>query len=499
MIISKKTLNIFLLSFFTCLIIYGVFVQTAFAYDLIATPKGPAARSAQSFSGNYKQFEEFGNLTAEIRPLYTTVDNPSFHIVGFGGPLAGVGDAIITTSRGTFRCTAALLPTGQHVLTAGHCITNNLGNVDAISGTVKFNVTGTDAPISITTFTKHPAWNGDLFRGNDLAVLTLSSIAPSNVPRYDIDRTPLDDLNTIVDKVGYGKSGTGNTGATLLSGTKREGMNRYDALADVMLIDLGRAPGVGFVPGSVLQYDFDNGLVQNDAFNFFFGIPNLGLGVNEVLSAPGDSGGPSFSNNVITGITSYGVTLHSTLDGSTSDVNTILDSSFGEFGGDTRVSSYTSFVDSIVPQIFCGRSIASFTTVIIGTLANDKLIGTSGDDLIDGKEGNDSIKGNGGNDCLIGGLGNDRISGGLGDDETHGGDGIDHITGRDGNDILFGEEGNDIISGGVGNDSIDGGNGDDIVLGREGDDTMSGGSGNDSCIGETGTDTTDVSCEVSMP
>lgn len=482
------------------MVIYGISVQAAFAYDLIETPQGPAARTTQSISGDYMQFIESGNLSAELRPLYTTVDDPSFHIVGSGGPLAGVGDVIVTTPRGTFRCTGALLLTGQHVLTAGHCITNSLGNVDAISGTVTFDVSaGPDTPISITTFTKHPAWDGDLARGNDVAVLTLATIAPPNVPRYDIDRTPLDDIGTIVDKAGYGKSGTGNTGATLPSGTKREGMNRYDAVADVMLIALDYVPGIDFVPGSVLQYDFDNGLVQNDAFDFFFDITNLGLGVDEVSSAPGDSGGPSFSNNAITGITSYGIRLIFTPGGQTSDVNASLDSSFGEFSGDTRVSSYTSFVDSVVPQVFCGRTIGSFATVIIGTSGNDKLSGTSGDDLIDAKEGNDSIKGNGGNDCLIGGLGNDKISGGLGDDEAHGGDGIDHMTGRDGNDKLFGEGDNDIISGGQGNDVLDGGNGSDIVLGREGDDTMSGGPGNDTCVGQTGTDTADASCEVSAP
>ncbi len=478
------------------MIIYGVSVQAAFAHDLIETPKGPAARITQGLSGDHRQFHEFGNLRAELRPLYTTVDDPSFHIVGSGGPLAGVGDVIIVRSDGTFRCTGALLPTGQHVLTAGHCITNDLGSMIATSGTVTFNAITGPTPISITTFTKHPAWDGNLARGNDVAVLTLATIAPSNVPRYDIDRTPLDDISTIVDKVGYGKSGTGDTGATLPSGTKREGMNRYDALADVMLDALDLVPGVDFVPGSVLQYDFDNGFVQNDAFDFFFDIPHLGLENNEVMSAPGDSGGPSFSNNVITGITSYGVRLNFN-NGSSSDVNAILDSSFGEFAGDTRVSSYAPFVDSVVPQVFCGRTIGSFATVIIGTSGNDKFSGTSGDDLIDGMEGNDSIKGNDGNDCLIGGLGNDKISGGLGDDEIHGGDGIDHITGRDGNDNLFGEEGNDIISGGQGNDSLDGGNGDDIVLGREGDDTMSGGLGNDLCIGQAGTDTADLSCEGS--
>ena len=35
-------------------------------------------------------------------------------------------------------------------------------------------------------------------------------------------------------------------------------------------------------------------------------------------------------------------------DGTTSDVNDDLDSSFGEFSGDTRVSKYVKFIDESV-------------------------------------------------------------------------------------------------------------------------------------------------------
>jgi len=113
-----------------------------------------------------------------------------------------------------------------------------------------------------------------------------------------------------------------------------------------MLKALRLRPDKDFVPGSVLQYDFDNGKSQNDAFGFFFDNPGLGLGQPEVNSAPGDSGGPTLTSGVITGITSYGVRLQ-TIFGSTSDVDGELNSSFGEFGGDTRVSKYASFIDGI--------------------------------------------------------------------------------------------------------------------------------------------------------
>ena len=70
-------------------------------------------------------------------------------------------------------------------------------------------------------------------------------------------------------------------------------MKEYDALADLMYSTSGWIPGVDYVPGAILQYDFDNGNILNDAFyqSSMLGTPDLGLGPNEVLSAPGDSGG----------------------------------------------------------------------------------------------------------------------------------------------------------------------------------------------------------------
>ena len=93
-----------------------------------------------------------------------------------------------------------------------------------------------------------------------------------------------------------------------------------------------------------LLYDFDNGLAENDAFGVFFGNSDLGLGIEEVSSAFGDSGGPTIVDGKITGVTSYILSL--TIGSKTSDITGKLDSSFGEFSGDTRVSKYTHFIDN---------------------------------------------------------------------------------------------------------------------------------------------------------
>jgi len=145
-------------------------------------------------------------------------------------------------------------------------------------------------------------------------------------------------------KAGYGRTGQGDEGAVDPSGTKHDGKNKYDATAREMYQALRLNQKQYFADG-ILQFDFDNLKSANDAFGFFFDIHDTGLGTSEVNSAPGDSGGPTQTNGVITGVTSYGITLTYNT-GKTSDVTPrVIDSSFGEFSADTRVSQFTSFID----------------------------------------------------------------------------------------------------------------------------------------------------------
>ena len=67
------------------------------------------------------------------------------------------------------------------------------------------------------------------------------------------------------------------------------------------------------------------------------------------MIAAGDSGGPTLLDGRIAGIHSFRGTA-----GSPPDINFIEgDASFGEFGGDTRVSSYARFIDEVmaVPDV----------------------------------------------------------------------------------------------------------------------------------------------------
>ncbi len=300
-----------------------------------------------------------GSITAVARPLYTTVDDPANHIVSPGGPLDGVGQLILNRSDGTFICSGSLLLTGEHVLTAAHCVTDENGIINLFSGSVTFfGNSGTEVISLDAAQTVVPInWDGDYLRGNDIAVIKLVKEASPDITRYDIDKNKNDDVGTIGEKAGFGASGTGDTGWTFSDGQERAGKNKYDDFADVWLKLVGFKQGKDFDKGSVLLYDFDNGLAENDAFGFFFRNSDLGLGIEEVSAAFGDSGGPTIVDGKITGVTSYILSL--TVGSKTSDVTDKLDSSFGEFSGDTRVSKYTKFVENAMNDRSLSKKINS--------------------------------------------------------------------------------------------------------------------------------------------
>jgi len=368
--------------------------NSAYAVEVILPPQA-SDKAREAIAVERVQILQIGNMRLEFRPLYVVADDPALHEVPPGGTLDGVGDLIISIpGEGTFRCTASLLHSGIHVLTAAHCVTDAAGNfVPGTTANITFEAAPNETIAAVVSPSSiHPDYRGDFLCGNDIAVLELVSPASDSVDRYDIDRDGTDDVGSITNKVGYGWSGLGDTGDTIPSGTKREGMNLYDALADTMLLSLSTPftqlsdtkcdPAVNdFVPGSVLQYDFDNGLVANDGFDFFFGIADLGLGVDEVKSSGGDSGGPSFGSPVITGVTSYGVRLANTggPPPRTSDVDNTFNDSFGEFAGDTRVSFYAAFVDSIVPAKLTLSLTPSSISENAGAAASSGTVTRTGD------------------------------------------------------------------------------------------------------------------------
>jgi hypothetical protein len=301
------------------------------------------------------------NIIAYARPLYTSLDNPSNHQVDTSGPHDGVAKLILSRTDGTFGCSGTLANDKVHVFTAAHCITDNDGNYNLISGSATFE--GDSESITLPLDANpakskaHPDWDGDFIRGNDIAILKLTSTAPLQIPGIP-HATSGSVVGSIVEKSGYGLSGffsSGNDSSIYPFGTKRDGQNKYDVFADTMYVQLGLTPGVNFIPEAIYQFDSDDGDSSHDAFSFFFGISELGLGNDEVMSASGDSGGPTILNGELIGVTSYGISLEfsrgpppRTSDCTTEGRSPLLDSSCGEFAGDTRVSHYTEFIDSVL-------------------------------------------------------------------------------------------------------------------------------------------------------
>ncbi len=313
------------------------------------------------------------SLIAQTLPLYTTVDDPALHVTSADGTFDSVVKLTISRSNGIATCTGALLNNGRDILTAAHCLTDENGNLTATGGFVLFQTQYGSDTLSANSFTVHPDWTGNAGAGSDLAIIHLGESAPYGAFGYEIYRST-DEVGQTVTRAGYGLSGTGDTGTTLPSGTKRDGLNRYDVLGDVFHGVLDSSP----LSGAQLAYDFDNGTVSHDAFEFFGrtlgtrNINDLGLGTDEVMAAPGDSGGPAFINGQIAGVTSFLLRLSNSL-GQSSDIDDELNSSFGEFGFDTRVSYFADWIDA---------NLSEPPPFIAGDLNSDGFVGLDDLDLV---------------------------------------------------------------------------------------------------------------------
>lgn len=255
-------------------------------------------------------------ITTAGDPANYVVSSPSFY------------DGVAYTSSNVSTCSASLLSTGIHLLTAAHCLTNSSGVIDVTSMSVFFP---NGMVYSGVQFIPHPSWNGDVQNGYDIGLVVLNTVVDLSIPRYTIYTGNIL-AGQVVDMAGYGRSGTLAQGNVLSGGTLRAGQNQYDALF-----------GSPYPANHYLAFDSDNGLDANNI------IGGLGLGLSEVMIASGDSGGPSFLNGQIVGVHSFG----GRLSGGTADCNTnpTPDSSCGELGGDTWAAQFNTFLeDNTVPE-----------------------------------------------------------------------------------------------------------------------------------------------------
>jgi Trypsin/PEP-CTERM motif len=358
----------------------------AYAQESLNTPAVIGARArTQTGSANGMSF----TAASRIVGVGSTAT-----AVGGGNPLYfpdrpsqnGVVALIIDQgAAGSFICSGSLLPDRRSILTAAHCVSDGAGTPNPIAATAFFYggsnpdlvVPGNPAStaVSVSNFFVNPGYTGQVIDENDVAVLRLSSLAPSFARAYNIATTS-DLEGQVYNIAGFGGRSTvgGNLGVDLGTGRLRQGLNRYDfRLGDPgfggFFTDINPATGRNFfgtasIANSILA-DFDNGLPANDASCLLggaFGLVsdqfcNLGVGLREVSSAGGDSGGPQFVNGRIASLTSYGLSFGANFG----DILGGLQSSFGEFNGFVPTFIHADFINaSLVPEP------ASWAMMIIG-------------------------------------------------------------------------------------------------------------------------------------
>ena len=181
----------------------------------------------------------------------------------------------------------------------------------------------------------HPSFV-NINSGNDIAIITLNQVADPSIQRLSL-YTGSSELNQLATVVGLGRQGKGTTGWTTGSFLTSNGLLQRRQGTNV----------VDSITGTVLMFDFDDPL---NAARSTIGsaLPTA----HEAILALGDSGGPVLIDGKIAGINSFisclgGIT---TICSTAIDVNGDLNSSYGERWGATRVSVFTSWLNSQMGQ-----------------------------------------------------------------------------------------------------------------------------------------------------
>ncbi len=269
--------------------------------------------------------------------VITTGDpNSSAYTVSYQESVGGVnlsGVVKVTSSIGG--CTGSLLGDGYSILTAAHCVKS--GSSLATGITASFQGASGFVPFTVDLTSVDPAYNGDATMGGDLAVLRLSSAAPSWASRYSLFSGAMPTTDSIL-LAGYGLSGTGTTGANLGYGTLRAGTNQY----------VTNAAAYDWSSTLLLGQFYDVNTPSTNAL----ADPTPYSASDEVMIAHGDSGGPSFYNGSIIGVHDLLVCVSVTSSCSTPpSISPSLNSYFGQIFADVSVSSNLNWIQAqMVPE-----------------------------------------------------------------------------------------------------------------------------------------------------
>lgn len=253
---------------------------------------------------------------------------------------SGTGyDGVVRVVQNGHYGSGVLLYDGRAVLTAAHLFASGSSGVS-----VRFETAAgvqTLVASSVSVMPGHDAVNND----NDLALVWLTGTLPTSASRYELYRAS-DEIGKVFSFAGYGTPGTGVSGSDSDYGgslLRLKAGNQFDADAAHLKSWLGASMGWAPTMGTQLVADFDNGLAAQDALARLGGRTDLGLGVDEGLISPGDSGGPAFIDGRVAGIASYTASL--ALGGIHPDIDGSSNSSYGEIGFWQRVSQQQQWID----------------------------------------------------------------------------------------------------------------------------------------------------------
>ena len=169
-------------------------------------------------------------------------------------------DGVVRVSVGGYYGTGTLLFDGRAILTAAHLFDGLTGPAN-----VTFETRSGTQTVSADKILQHPGYDDQ--SNNDLAIVWLSESAPLAANRYDIYRDS-NELGQVFALSGYGRTGTGSTGATSSDTAppiRLKASNQFDA--DAATLKSYLSSGMAWTPlsGTQLIADFDNGTSTNDA------------------------------------------------------------------------------------------------------------------------------------------------------------------------------------------------------------------------------------------
>lgn len=287
---------------------------------------------------------------------------------------SGVVGMLMQTNSGNFVCSGTLLNDRRSIATAAHCVSSGAGTSLPLSTTIFFQPEdGIIDPatniytspegvveIEVSDYFVNPDYTGEVIDQNDIAILRLADEAPEWATSHELFLG--DDLTGQAFNIaGYGARGNGNEGRIANTGHLRQGNNIYDfAFGDDAFGGFWTdrdANGSNFFGTAEIEFsyvsDLDNGLAQNDMsgnLGNFFGtslFEDVGLGLSEASVAGGDSGGPNFINNLLSGINSYGLSFGTAFG----DIDGDLNNSFGELSGYVPTWLHADFIRQSMVQV----------------------------------------------------------------------------------------------------------------------------------------------------